>query len=324
MLQRVGKYEVKQLLGKGASGSVYLATDPFRQREVAVKVLENLSPDPEQARRQLRLFQNEAALAGKLRHPHIVSILDAGLEDGSGGEPLRYLVMEVVDGPALTRYCEPTELLEPKKAVEIGYKCCKALEFANTLGVVHRDIKPANILIEADSERVKLTDFGLARAAEDMRLTQTGFVTAIPYLFGTIAMILWARHSDATRERVAHVGGPLLLTALALGVSSYITNPAITMVVLTVAAIGIFCTFAVFWTLPTAWLSGTAAAGGIALINSIGNLAGFGGPYLIGWVKEATGNTSTGLLVLSLLPLAAGLLVFLGGHETKTEFAGAK
>ena len=95
------------------------------------------------------------------------------------------------------------------------------------------------------------------------------------------------------------------------------------MVVLTVAAIGIFCTFAVFWTLPTAWLSGTAAAGGIALINSIGNLAGFGGPYLIGWMKEATGNTSTGLLVLSLLPLAAGLLVFLGGHGTKTEFAGA-
>src|SRR5438445_736111 len=151
-----------------------------------------------------------------------------------------------------------------------------------------------------------------------------GIVTAIPYLFGTIAMILWARHSDTTRERVAHVGGPLLLTAVALGVSSYITDPAITMVVLTIAAIGIFCTFAVFWTLPTAWLSGTAAAGGIALINSIGNLAGFGGPYLIGWVKEATGNTSTGLLVLSLLPLAAGLLVFLGGHETKTEFAGAK
>jgi MFS family permease len=159
--------------------------------------------------------------------------------------------------------------------------------------------------------------FGLTNA-------QTGFVTAIPYLFGTIAMILWARHSDATRERVAHVGGPLLLTALALGVSSYITDPTITMIVLTVAAIGVFGTFAVFWTLPTAWLSGTAAAGAIALINSIGNLAGFGGPYLIGWVKEATGNTSTGLLVPSLLPLAAGLLVFLGGHETKTEFSGAK
>jgi ACS family tartrate transporter-like MFS transporter len=158
--------------------------------------------------------------------------------------------------------------------------------------------------------------FGLSNA-------QTGFVTAIPYLFGTIAMILWARRSDATRERIAHVGGPLLLTAVALGVSSFITDPTTTMIVLTIAAIGVFCTFAVFWTLPTAWLSGTAAAGAIALINSIGNLAGFGGPYLIGWVKEATGSTSTGLLVLSLLPLVAGLLVFVGGHETKTEFAGA-
>ena len=166
MLQRVGKYEVKQLLGKGASGSVYLATDPFGQRDVALKVLENLSDDPEQARRQLRLFQNEAALAGKLRHPHIVSIFDAGLEDVSGGEPLRYLVMEVVDGPALTRYCEPTQLLEPKKAVEIGYKCCKALEFANTLGVVHRDIKPANILtagVNAGALDIKVSDFGAAQ-----------------------------------------------------------------------------------------------------------------------------------------------------------------
>ena len=127
---------------------------------------------------------------------------------------------------------------------------------------------------------------------------------------------------QATRERVAHVGGPLLLTAAALGASSYISDPVTTMVLLTIAAIGVFCTFAVFWTLPTAWLSGTAAAGAIALINSIGNLAGFGGPYLVGWVKEATGSTSTGLLVLSLLPLAAGLLVFLAGHDTKTEFAG--
>src|SRR6266481_4812579 len=152
---------------------------------------------------------------------------------------------------------------------------------------------------------------------------QTGFVIAVPYLFGTVAMSLWARHSDATRERVAHVGAPLLLTAVALGVCGYMDNPYVTMVALIVAAIGIFCTFAVFWTLPTAWLSGSAAAGAIALINSIGNLAGFGGPYLIGWVKEATGSTSTGLLVLAVLPLIGGLLVFLGGHETKIEFAAA-
>jgi D-galactonate transporter len=152
---------------------------------------------------------------------------------------------------------------------------------------------------------------------------QTGFVIAVPYLFGTVAMILWARHSDATRERVFHVGAPLLLTAVALGICGYVTDPMTTMVVLTVAAIGVFCTFGVFWTLPTAWLSGAAAAGAIALINSIGNLAGFAGPYLIGWVKESTGSTSTGLFVLAALPLIGGLLVFLGGHESKVEFASS-
>jgi D-galactonate transporter len=157
--------------------------------------------------------------------------------------------------------------------------------------------------------------FGLTNA-------QTGFVTAIPYAFGTVAMILWARHSDAARERVYHVGAPLILIAAALALSSTISDPTITMVVLTVAAIGVFCVFGVFWTLPTAWLSGTAAAGAIALINSIGNLAGFGGPYLIGWIKDSTGSTANGLLALAVLPLLAGVLTFLGGHESKVEFAG--
>ena len=96
--------------------------------------------------------------------------------------------------------------------------------------------------------------FGLSNA-------QTGFVTAIPYLFGAIAMIVWARHSDASRERAMHVGAPLLLAAVALSISSYFTDPTMTMVALTIAAICVFSTFAVFWTLPTAWLSGTAAAG---------------------------------------------------------------
>jgi len=184
MLSRVGKYEVKQFLGKGATGSVYLAADPFGQRDVAIKVIEKLSSNPEEARQQLRFFQNEAALAGKLRHPHIVSILDAGLEDVSGGELLRYLVMEVVDGPALTQYCEPGELLQPTQAVEIAYKCCKALEFANTLGVVHRDVKPANILtrgVDAGELDIKVSDFGAAQLARS-EVTQVSGVGSPAYM----------------------------------------------------------------------------------------------------------------------------------------------
>src|ERR1700744_1324614 len=153
---------------------------------------------------------------------------------------------------------------------------------------------------------------------------QTGFVTAVPYLFGSIAMVLWARHSDVSRERVMHVGAPLLLTAVSLGICGYITDPLATMVVLTIAAIGVFCTFGTFWVLPTAWLSGTAAAGAIALINSLGNFAGFTRPYLIGWVKETTGSATTGLFVLAVLPLIGGILVFVGGHDSETEFAGAE
>ena len=106
-----------------------------------------------------------------------------------------------------------------------------------------------------------------------------------------------------------------------LGASSFTIDPMLTLVALTFAAVGTFCTFGVFWTLPTAWLSGTTAAGAIALINSIGNLAGFGGPYLVGWVKETTGSGSAGLLVLAVLPLIAGILVFIGNHRTATEFA---
>ena len=150
---------------------------------------------------------------------------------------------------------------------------------------------------------------------------QTGFVTAIPYAFGSVAMILWARHSDQTRERVWHVGLPMILISVSLGAAGLLTDPTWTMVALTVAAIGVFCTFALFWTLPTSWLTGAAAAGGIAMINSIGNLAGFGGPYLIGWIKEATGSTSTGLLVLAVMPLIAGALVLFGKHDTSAEFA---
>ena len=184
MLSRVGKYEIKSFLGKGATGSVYLAVDPFGQREVAIKVLEKLSNDAEEARRHLRFFQNEAALAGKLRHPHIVSILDAGVDDATGEDPVRYLVMEVVNGPALTKWCLKDELLPPAQAIEIAYKCCKALEFANTLGVVHRDIKPANILTktvdEADLE-IKVSDFGAAQLARS-DLTQVSGVGSPAYM----------------------------------------------------------------------------------------------------------------------------------------------
>ena len=172
---RIGKYEIKRLLGEGATGSVYLAADPFGQRDVALKVMKKLPSDPEAARRQLRFFQNEAALAGKLRHPHIVSILDAGVEDA-----MHYLVMEFIEGEPLARYCNREALLEPAQIVRVAYKASKALEFANSVGVVHRDIKPANIMVKGDFD-IKVSDFGAAQLARS-EITQVSGVGSPAYM----------------------------------------------------------------------------------------------------------------------------------------------
>jgi serine/threonine protein kinase len=173
--ERIGKYEIKRLLGEGATGSVYLAADPFGQRDVALKVMKQLPPNPEAARRHLRFFQNEAALAGKLRHPHIVSILDAGVEDS-----VHYLVMEFVDGEPLSRHCEREALLDPARIVGLAYQVSKALEFANSIGVVHRDIKPANILVHGDFD-IKVSDFGAAQLARS-EITQVSGVGSPAYM----------------------------------------------------------------------------------------------------------------------------------------------
>jgi ACS family tartrate transporter-like MFS transporter len=148
---------------------------------------------------------------------------------------------------------------------------------------------------------------------------QTGFVTAIPYFVASIAMVLWSRNSDRTRERVWHTAIPLLAIAVSLAACAYLTSPEWTMVALTIAACGVFCTFAVIWTLPTNLLAASAAAGGIAMINSIGNLAGFAGPYIIGFVKESTGSATNGLVVLSVFPFFGALIVLYLGQRFRAE-----
>ena len=163
MHSHIGKYELQKMLGRGATGSVWLARDPFAGREVAIKVLDEMPDNTEEARRALKFFQNEASLAGKLRHPHIVSIFDAGVEK-KDGKDLRYLVMELVAGTSLQPHCEPSGLLPVARAAQIAYKCCRALEYANAAGVVHRDIKPANIMLRPDFD-IKVSDFGAAQLA---------------------------------------------------------------------------------------------------------------------------------------------------------------
>jgi MFS transporter, ACS family, tartrate transporter len=148
---------------------------------------------------------------------------------------------------------------------------------------------------------------------------QTGFVTAIPFLAGTIAMVILSRHSDRTMERVWHVAGPAFVGGAGFLWSAYTSDPFMGMVALTIASIGIFSALPIFWTLPTAILTGTAAAGGIAFINSVGNLGGFAGPYAIGWVKDATGSYASGMVVLAATLIGAGILTVVLGHRRESE-----
>jgi serine/threonine protein kinase len=157
---QIGKYPVLRKLGEGATSEVYLCTDPFNSRDVAIKVAFTESfQDPERGRLYRKLFLTEASLAGKLQHPHICEIYDAVAE-----EKLHYIVMEYVDGGTLEKFCRPDALLPVDRIVEIVFKCTRALEFAHKAGVTHRDIKPANILYTGETD-VKITDFGAALIA---------------------------------------------------------------------------------------------------------------------------------------------------------------
>ena len=154
---QVGKYDVQKLLGKGATGTVYLARDTFTGREVALKTIEpEVFRDPEFGAVYRTQFLNEASLAGKLRHPHIVAILDAVVGEDSG-----HIAMELVTGGDLAKHCTPQTLLPVPDVLQIGFKCCGALEYAAREGIVHRDIKPANIMVASGTD-VKIADFGAA------------------------------------------------------------------------------------------------------------------------------------------------------------------
>jgi len=148
----------------------------------------------------------------------------------------------------------------------------------------------------------------------------TGLINAIPYLFGACAMVLWGRHSDRTGERPRHVAIAYSVGAAGLIATGLMTDPVLTMTTLVIASIGQSSTGPTFWSLPTAMLSGTAAAGGIALINALGNLGGFFGPYVFGLIKDATGGNFTyGLIVLALGPIMSASIVLALGHDRRLE-----
>ncbi|KQT61729.1 hypothetical protein ASG52_02025 [Methylobacterium sp. Leaf456] len=136
----------------------------------------------------------------------------------------------------------------------------------------------------------------------------TGFVSALPYVAAACVMVPWTRRSDRTGERAWHTGAPAIAAGLALAVASQASAPLVSILALSACAMGVFAALPTFWTLPTALLSGRAAAGGIALVNAVGGIGGFVGPSLMGWIKDATGRFDAALAAVGLLLVLTGLL----------------
>jgi MFS family permease len=144
-------------------------------------------------------------------------------------------------------------------------------------------------------------------------VVQRGLINSVPYLIGAVAMVLWSRHGDRRGERVWHVALPALIGGLAIPVTLYQAGPVAAMVAVTVCAVGVCCALPTFWALPTGFLTGAAAAAGIGLVNSLGNVAGFAAPYITGALRDATGSQHAGLWVVGgFMVLAAAVTVRLG------------
>jgi predicted Ser/Thr protein kinase len=173
--ERLGRYQLEREIGRGAMGTVYLGRDTAINRMVAIKAIPLAAEfsDAELVEARARFFR-EAETAGRLNHPNIVTIYDVGEERG-----LAYIAMEYLKGRHLSDYAKSSNLLEPRKVLEIIGRTAEALGFAHKQQVVHRDIKPANLMYDPGTDVLKITDFGIARLS-GAGSTRTGIVLGTP------------------------------------------------------------------------------------------------------------------------------------------------
>jgi len=151
----------------------------------------------------------------------------------------------------------------------------------------------------------------IVRSIGHLSIFATGFVSAIPYVCAAVGSIFVGRHSDRTGERPKHISYPAFIGAAAFVLAAFAPSPGLALLGLSIGATGIWCSNAIFWTMPAAILSGVSAAAGFALINSVGNLGGFFGPYLTGWVEAKTGSFSLTLVALGVFLALSGVIVLL-------------
>lgn len=172
----IGRYRILRVLGSGAMGDVYLAEDPQIERQLAIKTVRVADGKPEDVEDRKRRLLREAKAAGKLIHPHVVTLFDAGEGDG-----VLYLAFEYVAGSDLAKRMEAEPPLTLAEVLRIVRESADALDAAHHQGIVHRDVKPANIMLDLRG-RVKVADFGIAKVVgQGTELTMTGSVVGSPH-----------------------------------------------------------------------------------------------------------------------------------------------
>ena len=170
----LGRYEIERELGRGAMGTVYLATDPMIGRKLAIKAVDFSALIGDERETFRGRFFREAEAAGRLSHPHIVTVFDAGEEQNTA-----YLAMDYVPGETLAHFARPDRLLTLEAVYRLLAQAAEALDYAHRQRVIHRDVKPGNMIYNQDEERIKVTDFGIARVTDGTR-TRTGTIMGSP------------------------------------------------------------------------------------------------------------------------------------------------
>lgn len=265
------------------------------------------------------------------------------------GAPLSGVILEVFDGVSGLAGWRWLFLIEAAPSIALGVAALFVLkdhpEDAPWLSSAEQRALAATLAAErATAERIKT--YTLREALTDRRIVALGVVcfgivtglyglnfwlpqiikgfgvgnvgagllTAVPYVAASVTMAAWGRRSDRTGERRWHIAAPCLLAGAALIAGTAVADPIGALVVLTIASVGIYAALPTFWTLPTGLLTGVAAAGAIALINSMGNIGGFVGPYMIGWIKAQGYSAEIAVSSLAVALIVSGALVLLIGR----------
>src|SRR3981189_1426479 len=235
--------------------------------------------------------------------------------------PARAVFFYLTDRPADAAWLAPDERKWLTERLELEQRQRQAV---HDYSVMQSLVNPRVLGLSLVYFGAVATNYGLSFflpqivKAFGLNVFLTTLVSAAPYAVGVIGMVWWGRRSDRVVERRFHAAFPLFVAAAGIALSTPPGTPGLKMLSLCVAGFGIFANLPVFWTLPTAFLSGAAAAAGIALTHSIGNLAGFAGPFALGWIKDYPGSYAGGLLLLAALGIIAmGILLMISQDDAR-------